>query len=110
MQIILLSGGSGTRLWPLSNNSRSKQFLKVLRNSNGKSESMVQRTYRKISSVAPTAKITIATCATQVQSIAMQLEDSCDVVVEPSVGIRRPLSCLLVRTWLTEKAFRQMRP
>ena len=78
MQIILLSGGSGTRLWPLSNNSRSKQFLKVLRNSNGKSESMVQRTYRKISSVAPTAKITIATCATQVQSIAMQL-----VVVEP---------------------------
>ena len=31
IHIILLSGGSGTRLWPLSNNARSKQFLKVLR-------------------------------------------------------------------------------
>lgn len=30
MNLILLSGGSGKRLWPLSNDSRSKQFLKVL--------------------------------------------------------------------------------
>lgn len=30
MQIILLSGGSGKRLWPLSNNTRSKQFIKLL--------------------------------------------------------------------------------
>ncbi len=30
MQIILLSGGSGKRLWPLSNDTRSKQFLKLL--------------------------------------------------------------------------------
>jgi mannose-1-phosphate guanylyltransferase len=30
MKIVLLSGGSGKRLWPLSNDSRSKQFLKVL--------------------------------------------------------------------------------
>ena len=29
MKIILLSGGSGKRLWPLSNDVRSKQFLKV---------------------------------------------------------------------------------
>ena len=27
MNIILLSGGSGKRLWPLSNDVRSKQFL-----------------------------------------------------------------------------------
>ncbi|EOW8912867.1 sugar phosphate nucleotidyltransferase, partial [Listeria monocytogenes] len=32
MKLILLSGGSGKRLWPLSNDSRSKQFLKVLAN------------------------------------------------------------------------------
>ena len=35
IHIILLSGGSGTRLWPLSNNARSKQFLKVLRDGDG---------------------------------------------------------------------------
>ena len=30
MQYIILSGGSGKRLWPLSNDVRSKQFLKML--------------------------------------------------------------------------------
>ena len=29
MNIILLSGGSGKRLWPLSNDIRSKQFIKL---------------------------------------------------------------------------------
>ena len=32
MRIVLLSGGSGKRLWPLSNDVRSKQFLKLLKN------------------------------------------------------------------------------
>ncbi|WP_368335964.1 sugar phosphate nucleotidyltransferase, partial [Parabacteroides merdae] len=41
MQIILLSGGSGKRLWPLSNESRSKQFLRLLPSPDGGRESMV---------------------------------------------------------------------
>ena len=48
IHIILLSGGSGTRLWPLSNNARSKQFLKVLRDGDGNRVSMVQRTFSLI--------------------------------------------------------------
>ena len=32
MNIILLSGGSGKRLWPLSNDVRSKQFIKIFKN------------------------------------------------------------------------------
>lgn len=47
MHIILLSGGSGKRLWPLSNDVRSKQFIKLFKNENGKCESMVQRVYRQ---------------------------------------------------------------
>ena len=35
MNIILLSGGSGKRLWPLSNDVRSKQFIKLFKNDNG---------------------------------------------------------------------------
>lgn len=31
MNIILLSGGSGKRLWPLSNDVRSKQFIKLFK-------------------------------------------------------------------------------
>ncbi len=29
MNLVLLSGGSGQRLWPLSNDIRSKQFIKM---------------------------------------------------------------------------------
>ena len=48
MNIVLLSGGSGKRLWPLSNEIRSKQFLKLLSDGDGGHESMVQRVYRQI--------------------------------------------------------------
>ena len=61
MNIILLSGGSGKRLWPLSNEIRSKQFIQLFKDNNGNYESMVQRVYRQITSVDQNAQITIAT-------------------------------------------------
>ena len=51
MNIILLSGGSGKRLWPLSNDIRSKQFIKIFKKEDGTYESMVQRVYRQIKKV-----------------------------------------------------------
>ena len=48
MQIILLSGGSGKRLWPLSNGTRAKQFLQLLPAPDGSRESMVQRVVRQL--------------------------------------------------------------
>ena len=43
MNIVLLSGGSGKRLWPLSNDVRSKQFIKIFKGKDDDRESMVQR-------------------------------------------------------------------
>lgn len=63
--IILLSGGSGSRLWPLSSGVRSKQFLKVLPDGAGGRCSMVQRTYARVRSHLPGADVTVATCAEQ---------------------------------------------
>ena len=83
MNIVLLSGGSGKRLWPLSNEIRSKQFLKLLSDANGGYESMVQRVYRQITQAGIQANIVVATSATQVESIRGQLPDDVDVVVEP---------------------------
>lgn len=82
MNIILLSGGSGKRLWPLSNEVRSKQFIKVFKNK-GEKESMVQRIYRQIKSVDSNAMITIATSKTQISAIHNQIGDDIDVSVEP---------------------------
>ena len=83
MQIILLSGGSGKRLWPLSNSTRSKQFLQLLQDPDGKKESMVQRVVRQISESALDASVTIATSASQRDFIETQLGATVDVVTEP---------------------------
>ena len=108
MQLILLSGGSGKRLWPLSNNARSKQFLPLLEKTEGTSddatatrgqngtqggtqngtqggtmESMVQRVVRQIRDAHLTDDITLATNASQLDIITNQLGDTVSVVTEP---------------------------
>lgn len=83
MNIVLLSGGSGKRLWPLSNDIRSKQFIKIFQTPAGEYESMVQRVYRQIRRIDPGAKVTIATSKTQVSAIHNQLEAHVGISVEP---------------------------
>lgn len=83
MNIILLSGGSGKRLWPLSNDVRSKQFIKIFKKEDGSYESMVQRVYRQIKTVDTDASVVVATSKSQVSSIHNQLGDDVGICVEP---------------------------
>ena len=83
MNIVLLSGGSGKRLWPLSNDIRSKQFIKIFKKEDGTYESMVQRVYRQIKKADADATVTIATSKTQVSAIHNQLGDEVGISVEP---------------------------
>ena len=83
MQRILLSGGSGKRLWPLSNDARSKQFLPLLAKPDGGMESMIQRVVRQIRDAKLTDNITFATNAVQRDSIINQLGEDVNVVTEP---------------------------
>jgi mannose-1-phosphate guanylyltransferase len=82
MNLILLSGGSGKRLWPLSNDSRSKQFLKVLDN-NGNLESMVQRVWGQLEKVHLNDSTVIATSKSQVDMIQSQLGNHIPLIIEP---------------------------
>ena len=106
MNIVLLSGGSGKRLWPLSNDIRSKQFIKLFRKADrncsiadddsvsdgyqvgetpdgDEYESMLQRIYGQIKAVAPDSDITVATGHTQVSAIRNQLGEDVGISVEP---------------------------
>ncbi|MBD5203982.1 MAG: NTP transferase domain-containing protein [Bacteroidales bacterium] len=95
MQIILLSGGSGTRLWPLSNDSRSKQFLRLLPKENSEErESMLQRVVRQIREANLNSPITIATSITQYDAITSQIGEEVDIVTEPERRNTFPAICL----------------
>ena len=83
MNIVLLSGGSGKRLWPLSNDVRSKQFIKIFKKEDGSYESMVQRVYKQILKIDKDANVTIATSRSQVSAIHNQLGTDVGISVEP---------------------------
>ena len=83
MHIVLLSGGSGKRLWPLSNDIRSKQFIPFFRQSDGARHSMAQRVCGQVRHAIPGAQITIATSKTQVSVLRNQLGEAVDICVEP---------------------------
>ena len=102
MNIILLSGGSGKRLWPLSNDIRSKQFIKIFKKEDGTYESMVQRMYRQIKEVDPDATVTIATSKTQVSAINNQLGENVGVSIEPTRRDTFP-AIALATAYLNEK-------
>ncbi|HDX9627876.1 TPA: cupin domain-containing protein [Bacillus cereus] len=83
MKLILLSGGSGKRLWPLSNDSRSKQFLKVLKSEENEMQSMVQRVWSQLAALKMEQNAVIATSKSQVDMIHSQLGSNVPVIIEP---------------------------
>ncbi len=102
MKIVILSGGSGKRLWPLSNDARSKQFLKVLQDENGNSESMLQRVYKQIRQSQPDAQIVVVSSQAQSDPIRRQLGEKAVNIIEPERRNTYP-AILLAGGWLLEK-------
>lgn len=84
MKLVLLSGGSGKRLWPLSNDARSKQFLRVLKNGEGQNQSMTQRVWEQLTQVELANSTVIATSKAQVDMIESQLGRKAPLIIEPS--------------------------
>ena len=55
LQPVLLSGGSGTRLWPLSREAYPKQFLPL-----AEADTMLQATWKRVHALADAAPIVVA--------------------------------------------------
>lgn len=55
LQPVLLSGGSGTRLWPLSREAYPKQFLPLAGD-----DTMLQATWQRVAAIAEAAPIVVA--------------------------------------------------
>ncbi len=83
MRMILLSGGTGKRLWPLSNDIRSKIFLKLLPTGDGGRESMLQRIWRQLNTVGLAGSAYVATRKNQLEMLHSQLDSKVPVILEP---------------------------
>ena len=84
MKTILLCGGSGTRLWPLSNDVRSKQYVPLLKGLDGKPESFIQRIWRQLNQCQLADDTLITTNATQVDLLERQLTGISQILLEPN--------------------------
>ncbi|MCM3628767.1 sugar phosphate nucleotidyltransferase [Paenibacillus glycanilyticus] len=83
MKLVLLSGGSGKRLWPLSNDARSKQFLKVLEDEQHQLVSMVQRVWGQIAERGLGDCSYIATGKSQIEIMHNQIGSHVPLIIEP---------------------------
>lgn len=54
---VIMAGGVGARFWPLSRNSRPKQFIDIL----GTGETLIQQTFRRLSTICPPENIFVVT-------------------------------------------------
>jgi len=87
---IILAGGNGTRLWPLSRADRPKQFLSV-----GSDRSLLDQTIDRVCSLVPKNNIWISTTAKHKASIEQLVGNRIGrIVVEP--GLRNTGPALLL--------------
>ncbi len=101
MYILLLSGGSGKRLWPLSNDLSSKQFLRILEDRQGQKQSMMERVFLQLQEAGLSERTVITTTEAQLDAIEHQLGQDVAVICEPSRRDTFP-AIMLATSYLAE--------
>jgi mannose-1-phosphate guanylyltransferase/mannose-6-phosphate isomerase len=83
MKSIILAGGSGSRLWPLSRDMYPKQLLAL-----DKSESLLQQTFSRLNTIMSASDIITITNVKHYQDIKLQLNkiDSGNIVIAEPQG------------------------
>lgn len=104
MYYVLLSGGSGKRLWPLSNDARSKQYLKLVNKEFNSMErcSMLQRVWEQLETAHMSENTIITAGEQQTELIRSQIK-SVRIATEPMARDTFPavlLSCAYLHSHL----------
>lgn len=92
---VILAGGSGTRLWPLSRQQRPKQFLNVVG-----PQSLLEATVARLSPVIPAHQVLIVTGKEQARGEAYQALQRYNTLLEP-VGRNTAPAIALAAAWLS---------
>ncbi len=67
---VIMAGGSGSRLWPISRGSRPKQLLRVIRG-----KSLLQLSYERLRGILPAERIFVCTAAEHAPLVAADLPE-----------------------------------
>lgn len=81
MYAIILAGGCGSRLWPISRLAKPKQALKIIGN-----QTLLQQTYARLRKVLPAEQIIIVPTKDHARSVRQQLAvgEKYHLVIEPA--------------------------
>ncbi|MCK4473776.1 mannose-1-phosphate guanylyltransferase [Candidatus Parcubacteria bacterium] len=93
MKLLILAGGQGTRLWPISRQHQPKQFQKLL----GK-KTMLQETVARLHPLFPWSDIFIATNQQYKKEVKKQIPDlpKKNIILEPAQRERIAAICLFM--------------
>ena len=93
---IILAGGSGTRLWPLSSSAKPKQFLRLLSD-----KSMLMETSERILDIVPMKQQYILTRKKFTPLVMEEFGDTVNIMAEPQAKNTAP--CILWAAFLIKK-------
>lgn len=101
MKAVILAGGTGTRLWPMSRDIKPKQFHTFVGN-----KTMLQQTFERLSFLKPT-DIFVATNVQYEKLVRQQLKGlpEGNLIIEPAMRDTAPCICYAAH-YLEEKGFK----
>jgi len=95
MKALILAGGGGTRLWPLSRRNYPKQFLKI-----SSDKSLLQQTAERLLKVMTLDDLVIVTNAKYKFYVKSDLPDIKHLIFEPASRNTAPATALSVKYFL----------
>ena len=93
---IILAGGSGTRLWPLSSSAKPKQFLNLFSD-----KSMLRETSERIADIVPMEHQYVLTGEKYTPLVKEEFGDAVNILAEPQAKNTAP--CILWAAFMIKK-------
>lgn len=88
---VIMAGGIGSRFWPLSKETKPKQFLDLL----GSGKTLIQKTYERLTDLVPSNHIFVLTNSSYTDLVQSELPQITQERIIPEPDMRNTAPCIL---------------